>query len=150
MIGGWGIGGSQLPPQWPDPAQSKPLTFKYNAFWIMRNCRGTQYATQLNVPVLKTTPSHYAWAVATRKGKRLNIVIYYGFPYTDVATAKRYTALRIRLNVAIPPQVTGRTIVIATANDRVIATAAPAKIQGNHLRMEVNVPALSGVSITVK
>jgi hypothetical protein len=150
MIGGWGIGGSQLPPQWPDPAQSKPLTFKYNAFWIMRNCRGKQYATKLSVPVLKTTPSHYAWAVTTRKGNRLNIVVYYGFPYTDLANAKRYTALHVHLNVAIPPQVTGRTMVTATANDRVIATAAPTQIHGNHIRMTVTVPALSGVSITVK
>ena len=150
MIGGWGSGGQQMPPQWPMPGISKPLTYKYDAFWIMRNCRGTQYSAQLNVPALKTTPSQYAYAVATSNQKQLNIVIYYGYPYTQVDQQKRYAAIHVHIHVPVPSWIKGRTLIIARANARTISTAAPVQIQGNSINMAVTVPALSAVSLTVK
>ena len=140
----------QLPPQWPNPGLNHPITYRYNAFWIMRNCRGTLYDAKLNIPTLKTSPTPYAYAIATCNGKHFNILIYYGYPYTHLADAKRYTALEINLNTAIPPQVKGRTLTVARADARNISTAAPVQIHGNRINMDVRVPALSGVSITVR
>ena len=140
----------QLPPQWPNPGLNKPITYRYNAFWIMRNCRGTRYATKLNIPALKTSPTPYAYAITTSNRKQFNIVIYYGYPYTHLAAGKRYTGLRLHVDVPIPSRVRGRTLVLARANARSILTAVPVKIHGNRINMKVSVPALSAVSLTVK
>ena len=105
-----------------------------------RNGRGTRYATKLNIPALKTSPTPYAYAITRCNGKQLNIAIYYGYPHTHLGTCKRYIRSRLYVDVPIPPQVKGHTLFMARANARTISMAAPVQIHGNRINMEVPVP----------
>ncbi len=138
----------QLPPEWPNPGKNKPITYRYDAFWLMRDCRGGQYAATLDVPALKSAESHHAYAIATSNGKQFNIVAYYGHPYTS--DGKRIDKLKLHIDVAIPPEVKGRTLVISRGNARTIASDAPRTIQGDRMTVDVEVPSLSGISLTVQ
>lgn len=138
----------QLPPQWPNPGKDKPITYRYDAFWLMRDCRGGQFATTLDVPALKSAESHHAYAIATANDKQFNIVAYYGYPYT--ADGKRIEKLKLHIDAVIPPQVKGRTLVISRADAKTISSEAPRAIQGDKISLDIDVPSLSGISLTVK
>jgi hypothetical protein len=140
----------ELPPEWPNPGKDRPITYRYNAFWLMRDCRGPQYAVGLDVPALKDAESRHAYAVATCNGKQFNVVIYHGYPYADRDQGKRYDRLKLRIRAPIPPAVKGRTLVIARADARDKVEKPPRTVTGDALDVEVEVPSRSGVSLTVR
>ena len=97
----------ELPPEWPNPGKDKPITYRYNAFWLMRNCRGQQYPVALDIPELKNSESMRAYAIATSDAGRFNIVVYYGYPHEDPEAKKSYDKLRVRLSTKLPDAVKG-------------------------------------------
>jgi uncharacterized membrane protein len=137
-------------PGWPNPGKDKPITFRYNAFRVMRDCRGSQYAATLAAPDLAGAEATRAYAVATCDGKQFNIVAYYGYPYTDLAKGAVYKSLKVRVRAPIPPQVKGRTLIIARADAKTVTEEAPRTIQGDAVDLELELPALTAVSITVR
>lgn len=157
----------ELPPEWPNPGKDKPITYRYNAFRIMRDCRGGQYAAELDVPTLRgstapgaeeyarriATPverSARAYAVATSNGERFNIVVHYGYPYENLTTGERFKALKLRVRSPIPREVRGRTLVISRADCRNLSDGPARAIHGNTLDVEIDLPAQSTVSLTVR
>ena len=42
-IRGEGNKAGELPPDWPHPGRDQPITYRYDAFWAMRDCRGPQF-----------------------------------------------------------------------------------------------------------
>ena len=140
----------ELPPEWPNPGKDKPITYRYNAWWIMRDCRGPQFAADLKSPQLAGSPSTRVYAVATSSGGRFNIVAYYGYPYADLAKGKSYGKIKLKIQAPIPPEVKGRTLVISRADARNIKEEPAQTIQGDAIDLEVELPAQSGVSLTVK
>lgn len=139
----------QLPPQWPRPGLNKPITYRYNALWIMRDCRGISYPTVLDVPDMAGGLSPRAYAITTVDGRKLNIVIYYGYPYHNVARRARYEELRLHVQVPIPPAVTGRKLTIARANAVKTTQSDGGTVSAGVLDLEITIPHLSGVSLTV-
>jgi len=157
----------ELPPEWPNPGKDRPITYRYNAFWIMRDCRGQQYPVRLDVPALRgaaapgreeyaariSSPVELAtraYAVATCEGGRLNIVAYYGYPQENPATRERIRSLRLRVKCPIPREVRGRELVISRADCRKRTEEPPRPIRGDSLDVELELPALSAVSLTVR
>ena len=140
----------ELPPEWPNPGKDKPITYRYNAFWLMRNCRGSQCDVRLYSPELKTSQSKRAYAIATRSGGRLNIVAYYGYPYEDTSKSKSYSKLKVRLQTKLPKEVKGRNVVIARGDCKSISEEAPRHLDSDMLDIEIEIPSRSGVSITIE
>ena len=140
----------ELPPEWPNPGVDKPIPYRYNAFWLMRDARGSQVAATITSPELAASESPRAYSVATVKDGRLNIVIYYGYPYVSLEKGKSYATLRLKVRAAIPPEVKGRTLIVSRADCKTLKEAPPETVKGDTLDLEVEVPALSGVSLTVK
>ena len=56
----------ELPPDWPNPGKNKPISYRYNAFWAMRDCRGEQFKTTLTVPALADSQSPRVTALPPR------------------------------------------------------------------------------------
>ncbi|NNM86968.1 MAG: hypothetical protein HKL95_00440, partial [Phycisphaerae bacterium] len=139
----------QLPPQWPRPGLNRPITYRYNAFWLMRHCRGVAYPTVLDVPALATSPSTRAYAIATCAGGKLNIVIYYGYSYHDVTRRAAYEQIRIHVRAVLPPQVRGRQLTIARADAVKTTETDGGHIDGDVLDMDITIPNMSGVSLGV-
>jgi len=157
----------ELPPEWPNPGKDNLISYRYNAFWAMRNCRGRQYAVDLNIPALADSvaddPAEYAarvnegtglstraYAVAASDGKQFNVVVYYGYPYTHVSEGKQYNQINLHIDSAIPPEVKGRTLVISRADCRTTSTEPPRAIQGDRISLDITLDALSAVSLTVR
>jgi uncharacterized membrane protein len=140
----------ELPPEWPNPGLDKPITYRYNAFWIMRDCRGTQYATDLSIPALQTSASPRAYAIATSNGTQFNIVIYLGYPYDSSANGKRFNSVKLHIHSAIPADVKGRSLVVSRADDKNTSVAPAVKLSGDVLDTDIEIPACSAVSLTVK
>jgi len=158
----------QLPPEWPNPGINKPITYRYNAFWAMRDCRGGQYAVDLDIPQLPYAavaddPVEYAervekevehstraYAVATSNGEQFNIVIYYGYPYINMKDGVKYDKLELRVVADIPPEVKGRQLVIERADCRNIVSEPAQVINGDRIDMTVTLDSTSAVSLTVK
>ncbi len=140
----------ELPPEWPNPGKNKPISYRYNGFWIMRDCRGPQYAAKVDVPALKTAEGPRAYAVATCDGKQYNVVIYYGYPYESQAQGKKFTKLKVRVRAPIPPEVKGRTLTIARANAKTKSEEKATAVRGDAIDVEVEVPARGAVSLTVR
>ena len=140
----------ELPPEWPNPGKGKPITYRYNAFWAMRDCRGPQYAATIESPELAPGESTRAYALATAEGGRFNIVVYYGYPYANFEKGRTYTKMRLRVESPIPADVKGRTLVVSRADCRTIKQEPPRTISGDRLDLDLEVPALSAVSLTVK
>ena len=114
-----------LPPEWPNPGKDKPITYRYNAFWAMRNARGVQHAATLDVPAL-VGKSKRAWAIATSNAEQFNVVVYYGYPQPDPASKQQVEKIKLRIKASIPDQVKGRTLVISRADARKNDRAAAA------------------------
>ena len=140
----------ELPPQWPNPGKNKPITYRYNAFWAMRDARGPQYAATVEGPELAASESPHAYAIATSSGGQFNIVAYYGYPCASLEKGKSYGRLKVRVAAAIPPEVKGRTLVVSRADAKTITEEAPRTVQGDRLDLEIDIPALSAVSLTVR
>lgn len=140
----------ELPPEWPNPGKDKPITYRYNGFWLMRDCRGPQYAAALDLPELKSAEGPRAYAVASSDGKQFNVVLYYGYPYKNLKAGKVYQKLKVRLRTPIPAEIKGRNLVVARADCKNITVEPERPIVGDTLDLEVEIPALSGVSITVR
>jgi len=157
----------ELPPEWPNPGKNKPITYRYNAFWAMRDCRGRQYGVELDVPALAGSvagePAEYAarltkpvrhstraYAVATSNGKQFNIVVYYGYPHKDLQKGARYTRLQLRVQSAIPPEVQGRRLFISRADCKSITTEPVRTITGDRIDLDLSLDASSAVSVTVR
>ena len=132
------------------PRHHKPITYRYNAFWLMRDCRGPQYPVKLSVPEMADAETTHAYGVATCDGKQFNIVLYYGYPYEKLAEGKSIGKLKVRVRAAIPASVRGRTLVIARADCKNMQEGPAQTIAGDKLDVEVEVPSLSGVSLTVR
>ena len=140
----------ELPPEWPNPGKNKPITYRYNAFWLMRNCRGPQLPVRLDIPALAGAESTHAYAVATCDGKRFKLVVYHGYPYEDLKLGKTYSKLKVRIQSPIPAQVKGRQLTVARANCRKTQEEPVRPIAGDNLDIEIEIPSLSGVSLTVQ
>jgi hypothetical protein len=157
----------ELPPENPNPGKHKPIPYRYNAFWIMRDCRGAQFEAKLEVPALRGSAappaaeyaariagpadlSTRAWAAATSDGKQFNIVVHYGFPHENPAKGESYGKLKLRITAPLPPEVKGRTLVVSRADSRGVKEEAPASVAGDRLDREIEVPARSAVSLTVR
>ncbi len=140
----------KLPPEGPHPGRDKPITYRYNAFWLIRNCRGAQYPASIDAPAFASDRSPRLYAIASHEGPRFNIVTYYGYPYGDPAAGKRYDRVKLHLRTAIPASVVGRTLTITRADARTISTSPATVIDGSEIDLELEIPALSGVSITVE
>jgi uncharacterized membrane protein len=140
----------ELPPDWPNPGRDKPITYRYNAFWIMRDCRGRQYAAELAIPSLARCESQRAYAAATCDAEQFNIVVHYGYPFPDPAAGKVYDRLSLRVRSAIPPAVKGRTLTVSRANCKTIVTEPARTIRGDTVDLELVLPACSATSITVR
>jgi hypothetical protein len=157
----------ELPPEWPNPGKDKPITYRYNAFWIMRDCRGPQYEARLEVPALRGSTagnaqeysarcaspadlSARAYAVATCNGAQLNLVVHYGYAHENPAKGESYGKLKLRVQAPIPPEVKGRRLVVSRADCKSVHEEAPVAVAGDQLDVTVEVPAQSAVSLTVK
>jgi hypothetical protein len=140
----------ELPPEWPNPGKDQPITYRYNAFWIMRDCRGPQYAATLDVPELADAESTHAYAVATSDGKQFNVVIYYGYPCEDLEQGTSYGKLKVHIRAPIPPRVRGRTLVIARADHKTIREEPARTVSGDVLDLELEIPSQAAVSLTVR
>ncbi len=140
----------ELPPEWPNPGKNKPITYRYNAFWLMRNCRGQQYPVALDLPQLKSSESQRAYALATSDGGRFNVVLYYGYPHEDPQAGKTYDKLLIHVNTRLPEAVKGRKLTVARADCRRIVEEPARQIAGDLLDVDLEIPAQSGVSLTVE
>ena len=150
VFGGYNTAYGQLPPEWPNPGKFNPITYRYNAFWAMRDCRGTQYAVELKVPDVENADSHRAYGVATCNGKQFNIVAYYGYPYQSLQKGKAFNTLKLHISAAIPPEVKGRSLVVSRADCRKIDEAPARQIQGDKLELDVELPARGAISLTVR
>lgn len=139
-----------LPPEWPNPGKDKPITYRYNAYWIMRDCRGPQYPVKLDCPEIAASPSSHAFGVATCDGKKFNIVIDYGYAYQDLQKGREYQSLKIHVKVPIPAEVTGRTLTISRADCKQAVQEKSRRVHGNTLDLELDIPARSAVSLTVQ
>lgn len=62
-----------------------PITYRYDAFWILRDCRGPQFPAALVSFELDHALSLHAYAVATCDGNAYNIVVNYGYACRDPA-----------------------------------------------------------------
>jgi uncharacterized membrane protein len=157
----------ELPPEWPNPGKDKPITYRYNAFWIMRDYRGPQFDTKMEVPALRgavaANAAEYAervakpvdlstraYAVASCDGKQFNVVVHYGYAAADAGKGETYGKLKLRVQAPIPPEVKGRTLVIARADCRKTTEEAAIEIKGDTLDQTIEIPAQSAVSLTVK
>jgi len=115
----------------------------------MRDCRGPQVAARVDVPALAPSASPRAYAIATSRDGRFNIVIHYGYPYANLEKGERYAALRLRVTVPLPPEVKGRTLVVARADPKTIREDPPRRIEGDRIDLVIDLPAQSAVSLTV-
>ncbi len=88
--------------------------------------------------------------MATCDGKRFNVVVYHGYPYQDLKLGKTYNKLKVRIRAPIPAQVKGRRLTVARADFRQIREAPARTIAGNTLDLELEIPSLSGVSLSVQ
>ncbi len=140
----------ELPPEWPNPGRNKPISYRYNAFWIMRDCRGTQYSATLDGPELNGALSPQAYAVATVKDGQMNVVIHYGYAMADLAAKARYDKMRVQVSLPIPTEVRGRTLTISRADCRQRQEEPTKTIEGDVLELNLELPALSAVSLTVR
>jgi len=158
----------ELPPEWQNPGRNKPITYRYNAFWAVRDLRGEQYAVKLDVPALPAgsvadDPAEYAqrlteeveqstraYAVAASDGEQFNIVIYYGYPYTRIPDGQRFNKLELRVVSDIPPEIKGRQLFISRADCKTITTDPARTINGDRLDVTVTVDGVSAVSLTVR
>jgi len=157
----------ELPPEWPNPGKDEPITYRYNAWWIVRDLRGPQCAVDLHVPELAPAvaddPAAYAkriaspvrrsthaYALSACDGKQFTILVNYGMPYEERASAKRYDALKLRVTAPIPPEVKGRTLVVSRADCRARTEQPPRAVRGDAIDVEIEVPAQSSVAITVR
>jgi uncharacterized membrane protein len=140
----------ELPPEWPNPGRDKPITYRYDAFWAMRNCRGPQVRASLDVPALASSPSTHAYAIATESNGKLNLVIYFGYPYVNPKTASRVDALRLHIHLDLPSDVTGRSMIVSRADARDITSNSPVSVKGDVLDTTIEVPALSAVCIELR
>ena len=91
----------------------------------MRDARGQQHETKLEVPALDVGQAKRAWAVATSNDEQFNIVVYYGYPQPDLEKNEQVEKINLRIQSAIPEQVKGRTLVISRADAREIVDADP-------------------------
>jgi uncharacterized membrane protein len=139
----------ELPPEWPNPGIDKPITYRYNGYWIMRDCRGGQFATELKIPDLKGSASPRAYAIATATDKQYNIVVYAGAAYCSTSTEKRFDSLKLHIHSAIPSQVKGRTLVISRADDKDLSSST-VQIIGDAIDTDVELRACTAVSLTVR
>ena len=140
----------ELPPEWPNPGKNKPITYRYNAFWLMCNCRGPQYAAAIEVPQLKASESTRAWAIATSDERRFNLVLYYGYPYEDPQAGKTYDKLLLHVSAKLPAAVKGRKLTVARADSHRVVEQPAREISGDSLEIDLELPSLSGVSLTVE
>jgi hypothetical protein len=140
----------ELPTEWPNPGRDKPITYRYNAFWIMRDCRGPQYPVQLDIPAAAEAEGTHAYAVATSNKRQYNIVVYYGYPIESVEKGVSYDKLKLRVRTPIPKNVRGRTLVVARADEKTTREEPARKISGDMLDMDVEIPSGTAVSLTVK
>jgi uncharacterized membrane protein len=140
----------ELPPEWPNPGKNKVITYRYNAFWLMRDARGPQFAATVDSAQIASSESTRLWAIATARDSRFNIVAYYGYPYASLKEAKSYGKVRLRVRSPIPPEVKGRTLVVSRGDCKTIREEPPREVKADTLDLEIEVPALSGVSLTVK
>lgn len=157
----------ELPPEWPNPGKNKPITYRYNAFWIMRHCRGQQYEVGLKSPQLgdliipgreeykarlndPMARASHVYAVATSDGGKYNIVAYYGYPRYNPLTGQYFPTIKLRVRSAIPSEVKGRQLILARADCRHRVEEAPRSIAGDEIDVEIEMPALTAVSLTVR
>ena len=140
----------ERPPGWANPGKGKLNTYRYNAFWIMRDCRGTQYKVDLQIPEFKRSPSQRSYAIATSDGQQFNVVLYYGYPYINPQTGQDYNSIKLHLRVPIPREIKGRTLVVSRADARNRSEETPVTLQGDLLEMDVELPSLSAISLTVR
>jgi hypothetical protein len=139
-----------LPPEWPNPGKNKPITYRYNAFWAMRHARGTQHQATLDVPALSVGKSTRAYAIATSNDREFSILVYYGYPQPDLASKQSVEKLKLRVRSAIPAQIKGRTLIISISDARKILELPPQALTGDAIDMEIELPALSALSLTVR
>ena len=140
----------ELPNDWPNPGKDKPITYRYDAFWLMRNVRGQQSPATLAVPALQSSASQHAYAIVTNDGTKFNIVLYYGYPYSDPTSQKRYDSLKIHVRVPVPASIKGRTLTISRGDARRISEEPPRTLSGNDIDMQLDLPSLSGLTLTVQ
>jgi hypothetical protein len=140
----------QLPPEWPNPGIDKPITYRYDAFWAVRNLRGQQYAATLDVPELKSSLSQRAYALATSDGKQFNILVYCGYPYPSLSNHHSVEKIKLHVKATIPPEIKGRSLIIAKADAHTVSESEPQTLDGDTIDMDIEVPALSAVSLIVR
>ena len=131
------------------PGKNKPITYRYNAFWLMRNCRGHNCPSGSTSPALAGAESTHAYAVATCDGRRFNVVVYHGYPYEDLKLGKTYSKLKVRIQSRSGAG-QGRQLTVARANCRKTQEEPVRPIAGDNLDIEIEIPSLSGVSLTVQ
>ena len=140
----------ERPAEWSNPGKGKPVTYRYNGFWIMRNCRGQQLEAQLDVPDLKVSACQRAYAICTTNKGTLNVVIYFGYPLADYDKGQLVNKLKVKVNVPLPPDIKGRSLIISRADARTTSEEAPKIIKGDTLTMDLEIPECSAVSLTVR
>ncbi len=140
----------ERPVDWPNPGKNKPVTYRYNGFWIMRDCRGPQLEAQLDVPDLKCSACQRAYAIATTNKGALNVVIYFGYPLADYDKGQLINKLKVKINVPLPPEIKGHSLTISRADARTTSEEAPQLIKGDTLTMDIEIPECSAVSLTVR
>src|SRR5450432_29854 len=86
----------ELPPEWPNPGVDKPITYRYDAFWAVRNCRGPQFGATVDVPELQPSLSSRAYAIATSNKDQYNVTIYYGYPYGNTTSGHSDCGAKLR------------------------------------------------------
>ncbi len=139
-----------LPREWPNPGKDKPITYRYNAFWIMRDCCGKEFAAKIVSPELAAAKGPRAYAVATSDGKQYNLVLHYGYAFSDPKTGARYDRIKLHVHAPIPPGITGRSLVVSHADCRERREEPPRTIVGDAIDLDLDLPAQSAVSFTVR
>ena len=129
-----------------EPRQNKPISYRYNAFWAMRDCRGEQFKTTLTVPALADSRSPRPYGITTVQEDKLNLVLYYGYPYIDPKSSQRVDKLSLHVKIALPTDLKPHTLTISRADAQNQRGAGPA-VDGQTLDLTIDVPALSAVSI---
>ena len=126
------------------------MTYRYNAFRIMRDCRGAQCRTTLASPELATSPSPRAYAVATCNEGVFNIVLHYGYAWTDLAQGRTFRSLKVHVTAPIPAAIRGRTLTITRADCRNVKEEPSQTVAGDAIDLDVEFPAQSAVALTLK
>jgi hypothetical protein len=71
-------------------------------------------------------------------------------PYENREQGTSYGKLKVHIRAPIPPQVRGRTLVIARADHKTIREEPARTVPGDMLDLEVEIPSQAGVSLTIK